>query len=181
MIGLNQIGDKTPGDVATLDRPLDHLLACHRRIEERLESLERAAAHLDDRRDEACQAIENSFRFLDSSGVLHTADEEESIFPRFTGALTIEEKAFVEGLELQHQETEKVYGELKRFYLAWKDSAPSAPAAKDRFRSLVARLCDLYRSHIAAEDTQLVPIGRRVLDAEQLAAIATEMKARRGL
>ena len=42
---------------SSLDRPLDHLMACHRRIEERLEVMERAAAHLGDLRAEALAAF----------------------------------------------------------------------------------------------------------------------------
>ena len=34
------------GEQATLDRPLEHLVACHRRIEERLRTLERVGDHL---------------------------------------------------------------------------------------------------------------------------------------
>ncbi len=100
MIRLEQITDKPEmGAKATLDRPLDHLVACHRRIEERLEILERAAVHLGDRRDEAMETIENCFRFLDSNGMWHTADEEESIFPRLQGRLNQTDAQFLRSLE----------------------------------------------------------------------------------
>ena len=67
--------------------PIEHLLACHRRIEDRLAILERAGEHLEDRPEESLLAISNSLRFLDTSGVLHTVDEEESVFPGFAVAL----------------------------------------------------------------------------------------------
>jgi len=54
---------------------------CHRRIEERLATLERAAEHLNDRTGAALVAFRSVFEFMDSAGVLHTADEEESLFP----------------------------------------------------------------------------------------------------
>ena len=61
---------------ATIDTPLEHLMACHRRIEERLTTLERAGERLREDRPAALEAILRSILFLDSSGVLHTRDEE---------------------------------------------------------------------------------------------------------
>ena len=55
---------------AAIDTPVEHLMACHRRIEDRLATLERAADHL--RGDKP-------------------VDEEESLFPRVRPHLTPEE------------------------------------------------------------------------------------------
>ena len=96
----------------TLSRPLEHLKACHRRIEERLETLERIAENLDTRREEAAAALERVFAFLDSSGALHTADEEESVFPRLTPRLERAEMSFLAGLEHDHTTAHQLYAEL---------------------------------------------------------------------
>jgi hemerythrin-like domain-containing protein len=159
-----------PGRRASMDAPLDHLLACHRRIEERLETLERAAAHLEDQREEALGAFHSAFAFLDSSGALHTADEEESLFPRLMAALEPGERSYLAGLEHDHTEAHRIYAELK----ASLDRPSQA-------RHLVERLCALYRAHIASEDTVLQEYALTHLTAEQLAEIAREMKGRRGL
>jgi hypothetical protein len=57
---------------ATIDRPIEHLTACHRRIEDCLATLERAGEWLasedQKRKTEAMQAIAAALRFLDSSG-----------------------------------------------------------------------------------------------------------------
>ncbi|HVP49545.1 MAG TPA: hemerythrin domain-containing protein, partial [Bryobacteraceae bacterium] len=98
---------------STLDRPLEHLTACHRRIEQRLDTLERAAAHLTDKRSEALEAVEACFRFFESSGILHTADEEESVFPRLQPRLNDAEQKFIVQLEDQHREADRLYAELK--------------------------------------------------------------------
>src|SRR6516164_1298368 len=98
---------------STLDRPLDHLTACHRRIEQRLATLERLSGHLGHSYGEALEAIEACFRFFDTSGILHTADEEDSVFPRLRPALTGKERAFIGTLEDQHREADRIYGELK--------------------------------------------------------------------
>ena len=159
-----------PARRASIDAPLEHLLACHRRIEERLETLERAAAHLEDQSEAALDAFRSAFAFLDTSGTLHTADEEESLFPRLMAALEPGERSYVAGLEHDHAEAHRIYTELK--------VSLDRPA---QARHLVERLCALYRAHIESEDSVLQEYARVHLTAGQLAEIAREMKDRRGL
>lgn len=183
MIRLDQIAGKPSiGTKATLDDPLAHIFACHRRIEDRLGVLERAAAHLEDLRGEAIEAITNSFRFFDSNGVWHTADEEESIFPRIESRLGDADARFLHDLEAEHREAEALYSRLKELAanLTPSDSV-SSDGVTAEFRQTVERLCAIYRSHIASEDSRFLDIARRVLDEGQLSEIAREMKARRGL
>ncbi len=183
MIHLRQIAATTGiENQATLDRPLDHLLACHRRIEERLDVLRRAAGHLGDRRAEALEAIANSFRFLDSNGALHTADEEESLFPRLCGRVGGQDADFLRALEEDHREVERVYRGVKDVYAAMATAADRDIGQLDKsFGRSVDRLRELYRAHIAAEDARLIGLGREVLDATELSAISLEMKTRRHL
>jgi len=94
---------------ATLDAPVEHLMACHRRIEQRLDTLNTVAAHLPDDRSGAMAAIEKCFQFLDSNGALHTEDEELSLFPRLRPHLASDELEFVDSLESQHREAEAIY------------------------------------------------------------------------
>src|SRR5579883_1576389 len=102
---------------ATIDRPIEHLTACHRRIEDRLATLERAGELLESpdetAKAEAMQAITSAIRFLDSSGVMHTVDEESSLFPRLLPRLDSGERDYVESLERQHREVDQAYAELK--------------------------------------------------------------------
>ena len=148
-------------------------MACHRRIEGRLEILERAVAHWEDRPTEAREAVRNVFRFLDSSAVQHTADEEESIFPRLMPQLERGERAYLAGLEHQHSEAHRIYAELKAL-------VESGGAAQD-LSALVDRFATHYRQHIASEDDVLQSYAREHLTAQQLDDIAAEMKRRRGL
>jgi iron-sulfur cluster repair protein YtfE (RIC family) len=155
----------------TLSRPLDHLKACHRRIEERLDTLERIAAHVHTNREEAVEALLRVFAFLDSSGALHTADEEESVFPRLTPKLERAEMSFVAGLEHDHTTAHQLYTELKRLAAAGDFGAP--------FRGVVERLVAHYRNHIAKEDEVLDSMCREKLTPPELAVISEEMVARR--
>ena len=170
------LAKREPGD--TLDRPLEHLVACHRRIEERLATLELAADHFSLRRQEALDAAASCFRFFDSNGAWHTEDEERSLFPRMRTRLSAEELAYLETLEQQHDEAEALYAEVKAH--AGGVSA-GIDGSEARYRETVQKLAAIYRAHIASEDEMLTALGRRVLDDAALRLISIEMKQRRGL
>ena len=163
--------------LATIDSPVEHLMACHRRIEERLATLQRAGDSLGADQPAALEAIRKSILFLDSSGALHTRDEEESLFPRLRPRLTPEESQFLDELESQHQAAESVFAELKQ--VASQLAAAHSPALESRYQHLAARLSALYLPHIQSEDKLLTPLARRTLTKDQLSAISDEMKARR--
>jgi len=164
---------------ATLDSPIEHLNACHRRIEARLDTLERAGPHLLSNTAEALTAIRSALRFFDSSGKHHTEDEEASFFPRMAGRLSPDEQLWVEQLENEHARAEALYSELKQHI----DNLPDPPieAAQARYIELAAALCTLYRQHIRNEDARFPSIAARHLSAADLEGISREMKRRRGL
>jgi hypothetical protein len=54
---------------ATIDSPIEHLVACHRRIKRRLDTLMNAAGHLLKQLTAALAAIASSFSFLETSGL----------------------------------------------------------------------------------------------------------------
>jgi hemerythrin-like domain-containing protein len=164
---------------ATLDSPIDHLNACHRRIEERLQTLERVGPHLLDRSAEALTAIQAVFWFFDSSGATHTADEEESFFPRLAVHLTPEEQQFLNDLELEHAQAEAIYDALKTHVAQLTN--PPTPVEVTRYNDLAAELCTLYRRHIKSEDARFPAIAARILTQADLDAISKEMKHRRNL
>jgi iron-sulfur cluster repair protein YtfE (RIC family) len=178
MIHVDLLTAKGPAESATLDRPLDHLVACHRRIEERLCVLERASTHMADRTEEALHACHSAFTFLDSSGVIHTEDEEESIFPRIRRHATSDELAYLDALESQHREVESCLARLKSLTKQLeRDPAPAQ--AREAFAQAVAKVANLYRTHMASENEVLTEIGRTRLDEVALAEIAFEMRLRR--
>jgi hemerythrin-like domain-containing protein len=162
----------------TIDTPLEHLSACHRRIEDRLATLGRAANHWRDSPVEVLDAIRKSLQFLDFNGALHTLDEEESLFPRLRRQLTAEEEAHLDRLEQQHHEVESVLAELKGA-VAELGTLPQPAPFKPRYRELITRLEHLYRAHIQFEDEVLMRLASRVLTKEDLFAISSEMRARR--
>ena len=178
MITVAQLLGTDETSASTLDRPLEHLMACHRRIEDRLATLERVAPLLQPNRKEALEAVTSVLRFLDSRGALHTADEEGSLFPRLRAKATAEEVAFFARLEADHDTAEAIYADLKA--AALELGRRHDEALVQQFTGLVSQLCTVYRRHIKEEDTVLAPIAGRLLSESELAEVAAEMKSRRG-
>jgi hemerythrin-like domain-containing protein len=162
-----QIGVPT----ATIDTPIEHLVACHRRIEQRLDTLVDAVAHLETDRAAALSAIANSLHFLDTNGALHTTDEETSLFPLLRGRLSAAETEFLDSLEAQHDEAEAIYAELKQ--------RVSEECFDAKYLECANRLRTLYRAHIRSEDDILMPLAKRTLGDHELHQISREMRERR--
>lgn len=171
---------------STLDTPLEHLVACHRRIEQRLGTLVKAADYFEKDRAAAFAAIRASFDFLDSNGVLHTEDEEHSLFPRLRPKLAGDSEAHARDLELvaaleaEHDGAEAVLEEVKGLAAQLEAGATSPPAELiERYRAAAQQLKALYDAHIKVEDTVLMPLAGRLLEPAEVAEISSEMRQRR--
>jgi len=164
-------GGVAKDQLATIDHPLEHLAACHDRLEDRLKVLERAVEHWEDRPAEAREALAASFRYFESSGVTHTEDEEQSVFPRLEGRISGPDAAYLASLEAQHREADAIYAALKH--------PPESAEELPRYREVVRQFAELYRAHIASENERLIAVARAALTPEELAEISSEMKRRR--
>ena len=163
-----------------MDRPLDHLLDCHRRIEDKLVVLERAVSQLEDQSEESLYSCHSVTTNLASSCKLHTDDEEESVFPRIRKHATGEELEYLDSLELQHREGEGYIARLRNL-TKQLERDPALLATREALAQTAAKLTGLYRPHIASENEVLTRIGRARLDEVALAEIAFEMRLRRSL
>lgn len=166
---------------ATLDAPVDHLMACHRRIEQRLDTLVNAADHLISDRQSALDAVRKSLLFLDSNGAMHTADEEEGLFPLLRPKLSSEEFAYLETLERQHDEAERVYDELRSLVSQISSQPVTSRELVEEYLKCAKRLRTIYCDHIASEDKVLTVIARRVLSDADLEQLSEGMRRRRAL
>ena len=162
---------------ATIESPLEHLSACHRRIEQRLDTLIRAADHLHSDPSAALAAIANCIAFLDSSGVLHTRDEEESVFPRLRPKLAADRIAYLDSLELDHQAVQAVHSRLKELVGRVEGDVSGSQIAE--YRACAQELARMYRRQIRSEDDILTAMAQQLLNPEELAEITREMRERR--
>jgi iron-sulfur cluster repair protein YtfE (RIC family) len=162
------------------------LVDCHRRIERFLSMLAQviAQAHGGRLTREQQVALETALRYFRETAPKHTADEEESLFPRLRLLDRPEWEAVLErisSLEHDHTRADRNHLEVDQLGQKWLASGSLAPADAERFSSLVNELALLYREYIAIEESELFPAAAAALEKMQCEAIGQEMRARRGL
>src|SRR5664280_2583366 len=85
--------------------PTRLLSDCHRRIEMFLETLERVVSVIDrPLTEDARSALESALRYFREAAPKHTADEEESLFPRLRRIESADVRALMERIESLEQE-----------------------------------------------------------------------------
>lgn len=167
---------------AGFEAPLEMLSACHGRVERQCQTLLRLLPHLaangPDRA--AREAARNVMRYFDTSARHHHADEEQDLFPALLGSAPDTElaplRALIAALQAQHRELEQAWGALRRTL-----EGISEGTARELDAAEVGRLAGLYRSHIAREEAELLPLAARVLDSAQLDGVGRAMRMRRGI
>jgi len=168
------------------DEPLGLLSDCHRRVEHFLAVL---AALAD--RTRTCELdtserrqLEGALTYFKTAAPRHTADEEESLFPRLEASRDEAAQAvlqLVRRLERDHDEADSLHGAVDRLGRRWLADGSLGPDDLRELQGLLLRLRSLYEAHIAVEDRQLFPAAARILSIRDLHAIGDEMAARRSI
>lgn len=164
--------------------PIGLLTDCHRRIERFLSVLSTVSrqARGGSLSDEQRNSLDTALRYFREAAPKHTADEEESLFPRLRAIDRPEAQsvlATVDELARQHIEADVAHAEVDRLGQSWIDRGSLSEVDAARFAELVAQLQALYRGHISTEEGELFPAAAKVLDKAQRDAIGEEMAARR--
>jgi len=164
--------------------PTALLSDCHRRIEMFFETLEKVADHIDEPlAHDAGRALESALRYFREAAPKHTADEEESVFPRLRQSCDPEVKAALAAfdvLEQEHRRAESLHTQIEILGKLCLEQGHLSNFEAIDFRKAVADLGSIYRKHIRMEDVVVFPIAARILSAADKAEIAGEMAARRG-
>lgn len=166
--------------------PFDLLVHCHQRIETQLETLVRAAEILRSGNSlsspKAFDAIDAACKHFAVAGAKHTADEEESLFPRLRecgGAAGEEALAAMTELESQHRSAEQMHKQFDEFVLTLPRDGSADSRELDCFSEMAAELSAFYRPHIFMENSLVFPIAGRVLPANEIYNLGEEMRSRR--
>jgi hemerythrin-like domain-containing protein len=164
------------------EAPLDMLGACHTRVEKQCRTLERLAPHLaqhgsDGAAQEAAQAV---LRYFETAAVHHHADEEQDLFPALLEAMAGSDAVCIREL------TRELLAEHRQLEQRWSALSPQLQAIARGQAQLLqpTQVNDFvvgYRSHIHKEDTELLPMARRLLDESQLQRIGQAMRQRRAI
>lgn len=165
--------------------PTGLLSDCHRRVEMFIRALDLVAQISDQPlTDENRRSLDLSLRYFREAAPKHTADEEESLFPRLRKIDDQQLKIALnrlDELERDHRWAEPLHAtadELGTRYLA---DGHLSPADAQAFRDAVHKLHEMYRRHIEIEDREVFPLASKLLADGAKKAIANEMQDRRGL
>lgn len=166
--------------------PLGLLADCHRRVEMFLGVLVKVAAEArgGELNEEQRRALGGALRYFREAAPKHTADEEESLFPRMRAAGGPEVEAAlaeIERLEADHAAAEGLHHEVNELGEAWLAEGRLDGDRAQRLTGLTERLAGMYAAHIAIEDNRVFPVARRVLSAADREAAGREMAARRSV
>jgi hemerythrin-like domain-containing protein len=176
-----QIGSVTH----SFEDPTGLLSDCHRRVEMFMGALERAAQVCDrEISNDNRRSLDLALRYFRDAAPKHTADEEESLFPRLrrlsddrlATALTR-----LEELETDHRWAEPLHACAEQLGTRCLEQGKLSADDAHTFRDSVQRLHEMYRRHIEVEDCQIFPLAQKLLSPEAKTQIAAEMQARRGL
>ena len=174
-----QIGAKTH----SFTDPTGLLSDCHRRIEVFLETLAAAGKVMHEPPSEdTARALQTALVYFRQAAPKHTADEEESLFPRLRGKEEAELKSALstlDRLEKDHDTVSPLHAEVERLAETYLESGSLAVSDRQAFQTAVARLQEIYREHIAVEDSTVFPLAARLLSDSDKSAIAQEMASRR--
>jgi hemerythrin-like domain-containing protein len=168
------------------DEPLGLLSDCHRRIEHFLNVLATVAADAagGELTSSYRTALEAAIKYFAVAAPKHTADEEESLFPRLRACgdrQLGQTLTSLDRLEHDHQEADTNHAAVDALVRRWLADGRLAAADVADLRGRLARLQALYREHIAIEDQEVFPAAARLLARAELEQIGGEMAARRGV
>jgi iron-sulfur cluster repair protein YtfE (RIC family) len=172
-----QIGSKLD---AGFNDPLGMLHDCHRRIEHFLNIVcvvaDRAAGRA--LTDEESAAIQAALSYFRTGGQRHSADEEQSLFPRMRAELA-EQLPEIGGLEHDHRDAERLHARVDSIYSAWIANQAIPPDRQSELKTATDQLKKLYEQHIQIEEKIVFPRAAQTLTPEALAAIGQEFRDRR--
>jgi len=172
-----QIGAKPDSG---FDDPIGMLTDCHRRIESFLRILHAVVERAPGRSltGEERDAVQAALQYFRTGGKRHTADEEESLFPRLRKSAADSFKD-IDRLESDHREANDLHGSVERLYSTWIESGGISSDDTMQLLPETARLKQLYSDHILVEETIVFARALQVLDSHAIAAIGTEFRFRR--
>ncbi|MFO8004340.1 hemerythrin domain-containing protein [Thioalkalivibrio sp.] len=167
----------TPG----FDDPLGVLRACHRRIAERLDLLERLPEYVELHGADASaqSAAQRVLNYFDRAAGNHHEDEEADLFPMLRRA-----KGRQGWDDAVPAALEQLTAEHERLARRWAQIRPSlASLARGEHTATLSTeaLVRDYRAHMAVEDELILPVAAHVLDHGQLQRLGVAMQRRRGL
>jgi hemerythrin-like domain-containing protein len=177
------LGDKP---LASFSEPIEMLKDCHRRIEHFLEVLRKVEQRyvrsaLD---DQGRRALEAALDYFANFAPRHTADEEQSLFPRMRGSDDAEARAVMADLDVlenDHRRCETYHSLVGQVVRSWLETGRLDDVQRKRLQAALDELTKVYTTHIQHEEQRIFAVASRILASEQVREIGEEMRERRSL
>lgn len=159
----------------SFDDPVAVLRACHERMLEHCDLLERLIAHVAEKGPdmEASSAAARVYRYFSTAARHHHQDEEQDLFPLLARqSMKVADLAFA--LRKDHE----------RLDVLWNGLAPVLRKVQDiegnaEFAARAAEFCQLTRAHVQQENREFLPLVQHSLSSRQLQEIGRAMEKRR--
>jgi hemerythrin-like domain-containing protein len=156
------------------------LLGCHDRIRHFTEVGARLAQSPQAPAPDRAEAARAVLRYYTVALPLHEADENESVYPRLKLALPPGELAQAnQQMVEQHAGINFSIAELVPMWQQIERDPQTQNELGERLRLRTEQLRSLWNVHLTLEEEQVIPAMRKYLGAEDLSAIAKEMRDRR--
>jgi hemerythrin-like domain-containing protein len=169
--------DALPGELPGFDEPLALLRACHTRMLDHCDLLERLVDAPGDGTgvDETREATRKVIGYFTSSAPLHHQDEESDLFPLLIRQ-SLKLADLIHSLKQEH----------RQLVVLWEGMLPELqrlPEVADRrdLAEKAAEFCELNRRHIRRENKEFLPLAESSLSRRQLKDIGITMAGRRGV
>ena len=156
---LIQIGQKAS---PTFQQPLELLSDCHRRVKSFLRALILVAeqARGGKLNPQQREGLVTALRYFREAAPKHTADEEESLFPRMRqlGREAIRDALDkIQALEADHQVARDAHDVVERIGQKWLAIGHLSPEETSCLLDHLRELQSIYRQHLAVEDNEIFP------------------------
>jgi hemerythrin-like domain-containing protein len=163
---------------SSLEEPFEMLAACHQRVLEMLDLLERLGAHLEQIGADgpARQAAKDLMRFFDLAAAHHHDDEELHLVPRLR---RLDNDALAQRLLEEHRALVRQWSQIRvglgRLSLHDDELSEGLTVRRAAWK----RFADDYRAHIALEEREAFPAVRPSIDASAMTTMGDEISGRR--
>lgn len=168
---------------AGFDQPVAMLRDCHRRILRFAGLLGQVARDAQgySLSKEQQSAVEAALRYFGTSGPLHNADEECSLFPRLRGRVSATVTATIARLEAEHREAEGLQRRIGQLFQHWIAEFGLDRSEEQELGEATERLESFYDEHIRIEEATVFAAAETILNREEQAEIGREFSGRRRL
>jgi hypothetical protein len=129
--------------------------------------------------DEESAAVTSSLSYFRTGGLRHTADEEQSLFPRLREVGAVAAMQELQRLENDHQSANKMHAAVERLFLTWLESGTLSSNDESILQKSTTELERIYAEHIKVEEEVVFQQAAFILNKQALEAMGEEFRSRR--